>query len=662
MPEKFTQTKQVAYSVLNVKAVDGEQRTFSGMATTPAPDRDRDIVEPMGVKYKNPLVLLWMHNHQLPVGSVTFGKPTEKGIPFTATIPTIEGPSQLKARCDEAWESVKSGLIRAVSIGFRPLEYTIIEETGGYRFTESEVYELSLVSVPAQADATITQIKSIDREVRAASGKSEPTVEDKTKSSVLEKTLTVKLKKEKEDVMSLQEKLKGFRDELETKNAKLVELAEKSADEGETFDDADQEAFDTLEQEVKALEAHIKRLEIAEKASQKTAKPVDEKAGSSEKAAAETRMTSNVTVKAAAEKVPGLAFARLAKAKALSKMNNMAAGEIAKQLWPDDQRISNILSKAAVAAGTTTNATFAGPLVGDETTVFADFAEFLRPATIVGKFGANGVAGLRTVPFHTRLLSQTSGGTAYWTGEGNPAPLTKTDFAGTTLTPLKITALSVITQELAMDSSPSAELLIRDDLRNAIVERMDIDFIDPTKAASSGVSPASITNGVTAIASTGVDADAIRADVQALLGTYIAANNAPTNGVIIMSSVTALALSMLQNPLGQSEFPGMTMNGGTFLGFPVIVSEHVPSDSAGHYVFMVNASDIYYADGEISVDMSDQASLQMVDNPATGAQSSVSMWQSGLVGFLLHKRVNYAKRRASAVAVLSGVNWGTPAA
>ena len=660
MVEKFNQTKQVAYSVLEVKNVKSEKREFSGIATTPTPDRDRDIVVPTGVKYKNPLPLLFMHNHQLPVGTVIFGKPTEKGIPFTATIPTIDGPSQLKARCDEAWESVKAGLIRAVSIGFRPLEYSIIEETGGYRFTESEVYELSLVSVPANSEATITQIKSIDRETRAALGSNEKAVEGKNLSCVMEKKTIVKLNKEKEDIMSLSEKLKGFRDELETKNAKLVELAEKSADEGQTFDEADQEVFDTLQDEVKALESHIKRLEVAEKAAMKTAKPVTEKAGVSEKAAAETR-TSSITVKSAAEKVPGLAFARLAKAKALSKIHNMPAAEIAKQLWSDDQRISNILSKAAVAAGNTTNATWAGPLVGDETTVFADFAEFLRPATIVGKFGANGVPGVRTVPFHTRLISQTAGGTAYWTGEGNPAPLTKSDFAGTTLTPLKITALSVITQELAMDSSPSAELLIRDDLRNAIVERLDIDFIDPAKAASAGVSPASITNGVTAIVSTGVDADAIRQDVQALLRTYIAANNAPTNGVIIMSSVTALALSMLQNPLGQTEFPGINMTGGTFLGFPVIVSEHVPADSAGHYVFMVNASDIYYADGEITVDMSDQASLQMVDNPATGAQSSVSMWQNGLVGFLLHKRVNYAKRRASAVAVLSGVNWGAAA-
>lgn len=159
-------TKQVAYSVFEVKSVNMDGRTFRGMATTPSPDRDNDIVEPMGVQFRNPSVLLWMHNHSLPIGTVVFGKPTKDGVPFEASIPQIESPSQLKARVDEAWESVKSGIIRAVSIGFRPLEYSVIEETGGYRFTKTEVFELSLVSVPANAQATITQIKSIDREAR----------------------------------------------------------------------------------------------------------------------------------------------------------------------------------------------------------------------------------------------------------------------------------------------------------------------------------------------------------------------------------------------------------------------------------------------------------------------------------------------------------------
>jgi HK97 family phage prohead protease len=159
-----------AYSILTVKAVEEDQRIIRGMATTPSPDRVGDIVEPLGVKFKNPMPLLWQHDAKKPVGTVTFDKPTKAGIGFVAKIAHIDEPGTLKDRLDEAWQSVKLKLVSAVSIGFRSLEHAFIEGTGGVRFLESEVMELSLVTIPANADATITQIKSIDTEIRAASG------------------------------------------------------------------------------------------------------------------------------------------------------------------------------------------------------------------------------------------------------------------------------------------------------------------------------------------------------------------------------------------------------------------------------------------------------------------------------------------------------------
>ena len=43
-----------AYSLLEVKQVDDDARIIVGTATTPSPDRVGDIVEPLGVKFKNP--------------------------------------------------------------------------------------------------------------------------------------------------------------------------------------------------------------------------------------------------------------------------------------------------------------------------------------------------------------------------------------------------------------------------------------------------------------------------------------------------------------------------------------------------------------------------------------------------------------------------------
>lgn len=150
-----------AYSLLTIKTIDDDQRIITGMATTPEPDRVGDIVEPLGAKFAAELPLLWQHRHDSPVGIARFGKPTKKGIPFTAALPMIEEAGALKDLVDMAWQSVKAKLVRGVSIGFRALKYAYMD-TGGVLFSETEIMELSLVTVPANASATIQSIKAMD--------------------------------------------------------------------------------------------------------------------------------------------------------------------------------------------------------------------------------------------------------------------------------------------------------------------------------------------------------------------------------------------------------------------------------------------------------------------------------------------------------------------
>jgi len=160
-----------AYSLLDVKAVNEDARVIEGIASTPAPDRHGDVVEPMGAKYALPMPLLWQHNHDEPIGHVEFAKPTKAGIPFKARIanPDDFESETLKERLRLAWDSIKGGLVRAVSIGFRPLEYSFLDG-GGVKFAEWEWLELSAVTIPAQQEATINVVKSIDAEARKAAG------------------------------------------------------------------------------------------------------------------------------------------------------------------------------------------------------------------------------------------------------------------------------------------------------------------------------------------------------------------------------------------------------------------------------------------------------------------------------------------------------------
>lgn len=159
-----------AYSVLDIKAVDDEKRVITGIATTPATDRMDDVVEPKGAQFKLPIPFLWQHRHSEPIGHVTDAKVSAKGIEVTVQLAKIEEAGTLKDRLDEAWQSIKAGLVRGLSIGFAPIESANIDGSWGQRFLKWEWLELSAVTIPANAEASIQTIKSIDTAQRAASG------------------------------------------------------------------------------------------------------------------------------------------------------------------------------------------------------------------------------------------------------------------------------------------------------------------------------------------------------------------------------------------------------------------------------------------------------------------------------------------------------------
>jgi HK97 family phage prohead protease len=180
-----------AYSFLEVKSIDEDKRIIRGVATTPTVDRVGDIIDPLGVKFSNPMAFLWQHRHDQPIGSVKFQKPTKTGIDFEAEIASTDEPGTLKDRLDEAWQSIKLGLVRAVSIGFRPIEYAFMD-SGGIRYNETEVYELSAVTIPANSDALITQVKSIDAQLRHDAGVPDPEIpEDPKDEGATAKTVRV---------------------------------------------------------------------------------------------------------------------------------------------------------------------------------------------------------------------------------------------------------------------------------------------------------------------------------------------------------------------------------------------------------------------------------------------------------------------------------------
>lgn len=472
---------------------------------------------------------------------------------------------------------------------------------------------------------------------------------------------------------TIQEQIDDLQNTREVKVKAMQAITEKCADEGVTKDAEQREQFDNLSAEVDTIDSELKDLRRMAELQAKEAKPVEGK--TTNKAAESRDPRSAAIIKRREEVEPGIMFARHAMCVFAAKGNMRDAAAIAHQQYGEESPVAKSLGwangrsiegimKTAVAAGTTTDSTWAKPLV-EYVNYAGDFVEFLRPRTIIGQFGTGGIPALRRIPFNVHIKGQTAGGTGYWVGEGAPKPVTKFGFNDTYHGWYKVAAIAVLTDELIRFSDPSAETFVRDSLADVLIARIDTDFIDPSFAGTPNVSPASITNGVSPINSSGKTGDDIRKDINALFATADAANHDFDTPVLIMRSATARAVAAMQNALGQPEFPNMTPRGGTLAGIPVLVSSYVPAgDSTGGYVVLVNASDIYLSDdGQATVDFSRDASLQMLDDPtnnsSTGtATTLVSMFQTDSTALRAHRFINYSKRRSTAVAVLDAVNWG----
>lgn len=150
---------QRAHSFIQIKRADVEARRITGIASTPATDRQGDQLDPMGARFKRPFPLLLGHDHNAPIGEVVEARATPQGIYVVCQL----APEGTTEKADEGWRAIRAGLIRGLSVGFIGKDWDSLP-TGGRRFTEWEVIELSAVAVPANADAAILEVKKLDQQ------------------------------------------------------------------------------------------------------------------------------------------------------------------------------------------------------------------------------------------------------------------------------------------------------------------------------------------------------------------------------------------------------------------------------------------------------------------------------------------------------------------
>lgn len=119
------------------------------------------------IKMRKPK-MLWQHDMSEPIGAWDEVREDDKGL-------YMRGRIAMKAtRGRDAYELVKAGAFDGLSIGFRASDF---EMEGNNRVLKSiDLYEVSLVTMPANTLATITDIRSqeaaphAERAIRAALG------------------------------------------------------------------------------------------------------------------------------------------------------------------------------------------------------------------------------------------------------------------------------------------------------------------------------------------------------------------------------------------------------------------------------------------------------------------------------------------------------------
>lgn len=142
----------------HIKATIEEKQAdeFTAIASSSVVDRQGEVIDQSGwdlKNFKDNPILLWMHDHTKPLG-----KATRVWLDKTGKEPVLKFKGVISTATEwgrAAKQLVDEGILNSFSVGFRAND--IDDNT----ITKAELYEISLVTVPANPEARIVAAKAL---------------------------------------------------------------------------------------------------------------------------------------------------------------------------------------------------------------------------------------------------------------------------------------------------------------------------------------------------------------------------------------------------------------------------------------------------------------------------------------------------------------------
>jgi HK97 family phage major capsid protein/HK97 family phage prohead protease len=548
------------------------------------------------------------------------------------------------------WED---GNLRAVSVGFKALEKEVLTKDadpyfGPFRYLKQRLMECSLVAVPANPNA-LPVLRSyplspeISRQIFGKPARKDPPVPGKPAKPLPQGTAKMKTLLTKQ-IENQQTELNRLRDRLN----ELVAIDDR---------DEDQETlFDELPKSIAEGAQRLERLLAAEKAmgvqTAETTEPSQDIMVPERRSFALPRKKID----------PSDYFFRVAACQLRAVANQLPVEHVARESYGGIDDNMQIILRAAVNPAMTTTAGYAAELVQ---TGWGGFLDRLLAKSIYAPLSGEGSRydlgrnGTLKIPY--RATTPLASGA--WVGEGAPKPVKNIGLSTVTLTPHKLSCITVYTEEMAMSSVPAVEGLLRKAMADDTQYSLDGFLIDAV--AESATRPPGLLNGVSPITASAASTslDKIIADINALIAPIEAAGGGG-NIVLIMNPAQLRKMNQAQTTTGNLAFSNPSDAAARFGVSRIIDSTTV---AAGR-VIAVDADWFATATGDAPrFNVSDQATLHMEDttplaigttgSPNTVAAPARNLFQTDSIGIRLSLYVTWMMVRSSMVQTIAAVTW-----